>query len=39
VPLHRDEWKVTLKKRDTGRTVHVVVALSGNEDLTVITVY
>ena len=39
VPDGEDEWKVTLKKRDTGRTVHVVVALSGDEDLTVITVY
>ena len=39
VPDGEDGWKVTLKKRDTGRTVHVVVSLSGNEDLTVITVY
>lgn len=39
VPDGEDEWKVTLKKRDTGRTVHVVVALAGKEDLTVITVY
>ena len=34
----QDEWKVTLKKRDAGRTIHVVVAIRGG-DLTVITVY
>ena len=39
VPDGEDEWKVTLKKRDAGRTVHAVVALSGENDLTVITVY
>ena len=39
VPDGENEWKVTPRKRDTGRTVHVVVALSGDEDLTVITVY
>ena len=39
VPDGEDEWKVTLKKRDAGRTVHVVVALSGDEGLTVVTVY
>ena len=35
----QDEWKVTLKKRDAGRTIHVVVAVCGGGDLTVITVY
>ena len=39
VPDGEDEWKLTLKKRDAGRTVHVVVALSDREELTVITVY
>ena len=39
VPDGEDEWKLTLKKRDAGRTVHVVVAISGREELTVITVY
>ena len=39
VPDGEDEWKVTLKKRDAGRAVHVVVALSGDEDLSVVTVY
>ena len=39
VPDGEDEWKLTLKKRDAGRTVHVVVAISDREELTVITVY
>ena len=39
VPDGQDEWKLTLKKRDAGQTVHVVVAISGGQDLTVITVY
>lgn len=39
VPDGEDEWKLTLKKRDAGQTVHVVVALSDREELTVITVY
>ena len=39
VPDGDGEWKVTVKRRDAGRTVHVVMALSGDEDLTVITVY
>ena len=39
VPDGEDEWKVTLKKRDAGPTVHVVVALSGDDSLIVITVY
>ena len=39
VPDGEDEWKLTLKKRDAGRAVHVVVAISGADDLTVITVY
>ena len=34
----RDEWKLTLKKRDAGQTVRVVVAMSGSGDLTVVTV-
>ena len=39
VPDGQDEWKVTLKRRDAGRAVHVVVVISGADDLTVITVY
>ena len=39
VPDGEDEWRLTLKKRDAGRTVHVVVAVSDHEELTVITVY
>jgi len=39
VPDGDGEWKVAVKRRDAGRTVHVVMALSGDEDLTVITVY
>ena len=39
VPDGEDEWKLTLKKRDAGRTVHVVVAISDGEELTVITAY
>ena len=39
VPDGEDEWKLTLKKQDAGQTVHVVVAISDREELTVITVY
>ena len=39
VPDGEDEWRLTLKKRDAGRTVHVVVAISDREELTAITVY
>lgn len=39
VPEDEDEWKMTLRKRDAGQTVHVVVATSGSEDLFVITVF
>ena len=39
VPDGEDEWKLTLKKRDAGQTVHVVVAISDREELTVITVH
>ena len=31
------EWRKTLRRRHAGRTVQVVVAISDNDDLTVIT--